>query len=1653
MNKCCARKRAKDESMKRKLCRIVCLIVLATFVALLASACGEDVKLVSISVDGSTLKNVYTQGDQLDLEGAGLILSYSDGTTESVELTRGMIANNFDSAAVGTHSLVINYEDQSCRFSYSVQARPVESNVAAASLQDECATYRIGDAFAYQGTLNATFNDGTEASWPLANIKSVMTISGFKTDKAGTYTCLLHYDSPYGAIEVDYTYSVEPLAQIESAAYQYTQPIKAFVGDTRAEFAAHLAQYPFVLTYADGTTAEIFVNTANAIDRTFAAETAGDNYTVAVTVSDSHGRSTRVNVQYSVVERHEVYTVTFDPNYGGISPIEEHTDAETGKIAQQNFSRKGYICRGWYVDTEDGERFDFGAEVTRDLYLVAKWQIQDYYIKITSFGTAYGSTRYFTINDTITLEPPLAPAEGYEFLYYSYNGTPIEHETILPGTFAENLELVAVWRAITYDLTYDLHDSAAYPVQNKEDFAAATYTTQDSRLLPTPLRAGYVFMGWSTDQAGRNVIDTLSGLVGDLTLHANWSAETYYITFVQASNGNVIGNRKSFSINSTDTVIEPAQLTGYRFEGWYLDQQCTRAFYSQNGQYVLKRGAYTADFTLYAKTTIVYSLRLAGGKTDVLTFAIGEDEDEAYLAAWRAASKGTNCDLDYWYYAGDDELPALSLYVLDDEGNEHISLSTQALAAYDGKTLSAVWKGRTRNITYYYGYDDVVEYDTYDTYLGATLPTPTRGGYRFAGWRRNAALTGEVYTEIKSCQYDVNLFFYAKWIAVPYTLTFHYMIDEALLTTRLNGLTAVNGTVYTLDYTVESDDFAFAPMPQAKYNTFGGWFPTTEYRPETRMGSLPQGTYDVTDLYCKWTPTVYGVRFLSAGGGDFVGALAADQTTDVSYYSDDVLLYTPTRPGYTFEGWYVDKNCTTPVATNDAGQYWLDLSALFAQAGDALLPDTGEKQYLTTVYAKWSAISYTATFVTVKVNNTTVQVLDNPNATEGDTAAFSAEAPLTLLAPTANGYIFEGWYLDAAYTEAIASTANIYRNINVYPKWEKGEYTITYADFSEDEIDALKLPTTYTLGGALNTTAKFTSALANKMKRYGYTLGGVYTDPDLDEAYRVTSLGNANVASGAPYCANVVLYGKWSAITYTITLKYKTSATASTNYAAAEWNGAYSKQLTVEDLGADGLAMPIMTMKGYATQTEWYTDVACTKQVTEDGKLTLAKMAANISSTNQTLYCPYAEQKYDVYYTVDVSMMAEDTEIELPQAAQYTYFANFTLPTVAIPDQYADTLRWIGWYLEPTYETQIATIAKNTYAEALHLYGRIEQIHTITYDAQGATISGGVDNFAKGETITLPTPTISDRTKSFSGYYLEGYGNIGTTLPDIDQDVVLTPLFYNSTTKNIVVEYAEDKASGIVKTYLGTTACTLPTLMGTAAMFTSNTAVPVLAIGERAFADKTLSSVTVPAGYQIVGAGAFAGSRLTTITLPNTVTSIGRRAFGSCTALKTATINGGSIGGSSYLFSGCTALTTATINGASIAADSRIFDGCTALATVTINTDEVGSEVLVGAAALSTLYVTGAVTLTAMFETTSGNVRYPATFAALHITGATLSSDFDNNINKLSTVTSVYLDSATMVDISSASMSIFLSTRTIYVPTALLSAYREAYPDWTFERK
>ncbi len=229
-------------------------------------------------------------------------------------------------------------------------------------------------------------------------------------------------------------------------------------------------------------------------------------------------------------------------------------------------------------------------------------------------------------------------------------------------------------------------------------------------------------------------------------------------------------------------------------------------------------------------------------------------------------------------------------------------------------------------------------------------------GYEFGGWYENAELTGTSYeaggTFSNNDKSLVDL--YAKWNPVEYTITYN-----------LNG-GSMSGQRTT--YNIESLSFVLQTPSREGYE-FVGWTGSNGSTVQTNV-TIAQGSTGNKSYTANWSPITYTITY-NLDGGSMSG-----QRTSYTVETASFKLPTPTKNGYTFEGW---------VGSNG----WTPQTSVTVNKGT-----TGNLSYT----ARWNPIDYTITYNL------------NGGSMSGQKTSYNIEtSTFTLPPPTRNGYEFTGW--------------------------------------------------------------------------------------------------------------------------------------------------------------------------------------------------------------------------------------------------------------------------------------------------------------------------------------------------------------------------------------------------------------------------------------------------------------------------------------------------------------------------------------------------------------------------------------------------------------------------------------------------------------------
>ncbi|MCL1969173.1 MAG: InlB B-repeat-containing protein, partial [Bacteroidetes bacterium] len=304
------------------------------------------------------------------------------------------------------------------------------------------------------------------------------------------------------------------------------------------------------------------------------------------------------------------YTVKYDLNGGTSTPIPDRTGVSwegAGLLPSSNPTRTNWTFTGWNVfingskegvtnsDTYGSLAFNDG-----DLFITLQAQWIEDNIRYVVIYHTNGATSPTLPNNTLSgsnvpVPMPVPVKTGYTFAgwYVENDGTGASNPT--PYTATDNktfddlnnsptetfIILGAVWIPKTYTVHYD---------PNHDGFSLGSDRTlvgwEQAGLVPapdgTPMRTGYMFMGWNTqaDGTGRTVSagDTYALLVGgndsasDTILFAQWLAERTYTVRYElngALSPTSIADKTVYLGSNNLLPVEPiTPPVGFNFAGW-----------------------------------------------------------------------------------------------------------------------------------------------------------------------------------------------------------------------------------------------------------------------------------------------------------------------------------------------------------------------------------------------------------------------------------------------------------------------------------------------------------------------------------------------------------------------------------------------------------------------------------------------------------------------------------------------------------------------------------------------------------------------------------------------------------------------------------------------------------------------------------------------------------------------------------------------------------------------------------------------------------------------------------------------------------------------------------------------------------------------------
>ena len=795
------------------------------------------------------------------------------------------------------------------------------------------------------------------------------------------------------------------------------------------------------------------------------------------------------NIKLAPKWKVNLYNITFNYNGGqGDMPAIQNVSALSEEpIALDNSSvtRNGYRFLGWALTSEGEVAFTDtlitplttvdGATVT----LYAKW-IETHNVIFDSKGGSTVTNKTGLDHGTV-ITLPTTTREGYTFTKWKSGET--YYDAGASYTVNGNATFEAQWTINTYRVTFDTNGGTEIPYQDIQ-YGGKVTRPDDPTKQATPQQL-YTFVRW-IKLGSQDTYDFDTPVSGNMTLVAVWNIANAHHVDTYSNIKNELSFIASIAVYDgfTLTLNPPAGVEGMTFLGWYRITSMTSStvFTLAQQPFDFTTPITTDDIKLAPKWRAnLYTIQFdhndntgnSHSMTDVSAMQSVVPLDNSMMT--RAGYR-----FDGWATTQNGEV-------------KYVNTITEPLTKVDGATVTlyAKWT-RLFDVAFNSnGGSDVEDMTDIPTGTVITLPSVTRTGYDFSGWRYggNDYAIGDSFTVTTD-----GIGFVAQWTIKTYTIHFNS-----------NGGTAV------VDQTVQYGQIAQRPADPSRESDpgysyrFNKWIVTPggqEYYFDTPV------TGNIT-LSASWIATpAHMVHTYSAvqGKAQFVSSIPV-------YDQEYVTLDTPTpgRAGLTFQGWY----------------YLVSIGTDSYTIGDQFYPTTTPITTDISVIPEWSINTYTIHFDN---NGGTGSMADMTNV-----SAFQEYIPLDNSSMLRTGYRFDGWATTQsgnvefvnAIDRALSTTQGA--EITLYAKWTL-VHNVAFDVAGGEAMDPM-------IG-----VEHGTQIILPQATRTGYTFNGwkigdviyeaganyvVNTDASFTALWTINSYTiTFNSNGGSPVAQQVVQYGK-----------------------------------------------------------------------------------------------------------------------------------------------------------------------------------------------------------------------------------------------------------------------------------------------------------------------------------------------------------------------------------------------------------------------------------------------------------------------------------------------------------------------------------------------
>lgn len=599
-----------------------------------------------------------------------------------------------------------------------------------------------------------------------------------------------------------------------------------------------------------------------------------------------------------------------------------------------------------------------------------------------NLGASETSTQRVVNGRSTQLSANTFARSGYIFAGWDTlaNGTGTHYDNSSNITTSTNITLYAQWNTgVNKSVTFDGNTSTSGSMTSQ---SAGSATALNSNQYT---KSSYTFTGWNTAANGSGYAYSDGAVYSfstDVTLYAQWTlTRTAYTVTFYANAVDASGTTASQTADTaTALTLNGFSRPGYSFLGWNSTYNAGTASYIDGQKY-----AFSSNLNLYAQWVAQASNSVT---FDSNTATSGSTASQTASASTTLNSNGFTKD-GYTFIGWNT--------AANGSGTSYSSGYTYSFAS--GLTLYAQW---SRNLTISYD-GNLSESGTVPSsqsyYFGGPTLTVAgnsgnlrRAGYTLVGWNTQAGGGGRSYALSGSrSTFTDDTVLYAQWSGSTYYVLYSGNDNTGGSSPSTQSFTT--GQSLTLRENTGA-------LTRTGY-TFDKWNTKADGTGSDYSESATGQTFSSdTVLFAKWRGNTYSISYDGNSGS------VDTSTTTFTYGSGGITLRTPTKTGYSFQGWY---------DTTTAGTRISDGGVNYNQAQSR------------TLYAQWA------------INHYTIDYDGRGGSVDTSTVSFTyGDAPITLRTPTRTSYKFEGWYTAPTGGTKIGSAAEAHTPTatrTLYAQW------------------------------------------------------------------------------------------------------------------------------------------------------------------------------------------------------------------------------------------------------------------------------------------------------------------------------------------------------------------------------------------------------------------------------------------------------------------------------------------------------------------------------------------------------------------------------------------------------------------------------------------